>query len=88
MRNVEDLLNWGEAKRIDCSEGVFDLRKAEPDEFFWDVYGEAKDELKEAGIRLKKNDETGKWTVNWWKRIDDADTAAEEDDAPPDDLPF
>jgi hypothetical protein len=68
--DIEKLLPWSPAVRLNTKLGHRMLRKAKPNENFsraWNNGG--KDQLKAAGVSWSKDDRTGEWTVCWWQPI-------------------
>ena len=53
--DVETLLKWGEPQTIDTRGGLKTIRKAKPDERFWNLWRERKEELKNLGLTVYKN---------------------------------
>ncbi|MHC1623152.1 MAG: DEAD/DEAH box helicase [Candidatus Methanospirareceae archaeon] len=66
---IEELIDWGEAKRVNTKKGPRNLRKAEPNQNFWSAWKQSKAELKAAGVSVGKHYKTGKWEVCWWMPI-------------------
>lgn len=69
--NLEKLLKWSEPKTLNTKYGLKNLREAlePPDEGFWTLWKENKEEMKEQGISVKK-DPDGSWVVNWWQKVE------------------
>jgi hypothetical protein len=75
---VKHLLNWGPPRSVNTRRGPRLLREAEIVPDFWDVWRNQKDELKEAGVSVSKDDETDQWKALWWE-----DPAAPEGNSKP-----
>jgi SWI/SNF-related matrix-associated actin-dependent regulator 1 of chromatin subfamily A len=70
---LETLLPWSDAKRVDTKAGLRLLRKAEPTEAFWNVWRQAKEQLRKAGI--SPGNFQGKWEVCWWQPLPQEEVA-------------
>lgn len=68
MMDIKSLLPWSEPKRVDTKNGERLLHTAAPNDKFWTVWRQQKDQLKSAGISCAKN-ESGVWQVCWWQQI-------------------
>lgn len=64
---LEKLVNWSEAKRVNTKHGPRLLRKGHTTELFWDAWKQHKQTLKDAGISCGKNTKTGEWEATWWQ---------------------
>lgn len=71
--NIEGLLPWSAPREVQTKFGPRILRKAEPSETFWLYWRDEQARLKEAGISLGKDKQTGAWEVCWWGKLDDAE---------------
>ena len=67
--NLETVLPWGDAKRVNTKRGPRDLMKAEPTPEFWDLWREAKEDLKSAGISISKDKDSGSWLAMFWRPV-------------------
>src|SRR3972149_12167507 len=66
---LKDLnISWGTPKRVNTKQGPRDLHKAPATENFWLLWKKNKEELKNAGISVSKED-TGAWCVMYWAPI-------------------
>jgi len=81
--DVEKILAWGEPQRIYTRNGECMVRKATPDERFWGVWRERKEDLKALGLSVfKRND--GAFEVTLWPPRDGAArTLPAEDNSTP-----
>lgn len=79
---IENLLPWGESKRVATKAGERILRKAATTEKFWEIWNANKDALKSAGVSLGKDQKTGNWEVCLWQPLSaetvQAENAAKE----------
>lgn len=64
---IQELANWSEPKRVRTKHGPKDLLKATPGDAFWEAWKSAKQQLKDAGISLSKNEDG--WEALWWRPI-------------------
>ena len=71
---IEEITDWGPAKRVETKRGPRMLRKASPTDNFWNAWRSAKDDLKAAGVSCGK-DRAGNWEATWWLPLDAADQA-------------
>ena len=71
-----DDLNWTEPKPVNTRFGRKLLRKANPNEYFWDSWRENKKRLKEEGYSVTKN-EKGEWEVLHWSDPENKDEIIE-----------
>lgn len=62
---LETILPWGDPRTIQTSRGERILRKASPDQAFWELWREHKEEIKAAGISVGKFN--GEFEVAWWQ---------------------
>lgn len=74
---IKSLLPWGPEKQVDTARGIWFLRVAPPTEGFWSAWRAAKDALRDAGIGVGKNRNSGAWEVCWWRALD-PEAAAKE----------
>lgn len=69
IQTIEDLVDWGEPRRVQTAYGPRILYKGDPTQDFWSEWKVDKQGLKDAGISVRKvGDE---WEVCWWKVPDD-----------------
>lgn len=76
---IEKLVGWTAARRVETKNGPRMLRTAETTVEFWDAWRSGKDILKEAGVSCSRRS-NGSWEANWWlplvekeqKRVDAA----------------
>lgn len=66
---LSDLLDWSPAKRVETRNGPRMLRKATPNERFWEAWKQHKQTLKDAGISCARNN-FGLWEVCWWQELE------------------
>ena len=77
--NIETLLPWGKPKEVSTRNGPRILRRARPDETFWQVWRTQKEELKAGGVSVSADldaEAEGKYWVNWWAELPSAVQAA------------
>ena len=67
-KTTKSELKWSDPKRVATRNGDRILRTAKPDENFWVVWKEKKDELRLKGVTVTKDDKN-QWLVCWWKPI-------------------
>lgn len=67
---ISDLVAWGPAKRVETRNGPRMLRKAPPNDQFWEAWRQHKDALKEVGVTCGRNN-LGLWEVCWWQLLDE-----------------
>jgi len=78
--NLEQMLNWGASKRVRTSKGLRDMLQATPTEAFSKLWkSEAKAMLQAAGIGWLKDQDTGVWSVVWWRPIPEGEQQATAD---------
>lgn len=70
--NIETLVPWGAAKRVETRSGPRNLRVAPVSPAFWDAWRAGKDALKAAGVSCGK-DRAGNWEACWWQPISQAE---------------
>lgn len=75
--NLETLLPWSDARRVETKNGPRILRKAAPSAAFRAAWGSSKAGLKAAGIGWSQELKTGEWQVCWWQPL----PAAEQEQA-------
>lgn len=86
---IEKLVNWSSARRVETKNGPRMLRTAATTEEFWAAWRSSKETLKAAGVSCGKN-RIGDWEAAWWlplaaeerKKVDaalDASRATEAD---------
>lgn len=68
---MEDL-NWGDEKLVMTKFGERFVRVASPTSSFWNEWKTKKQELKDSGISVSKDD-NGDWVVTHWKEVDQAE---------------
>lgn len=61
---IEELANWSKPKRVETRKGPMLLRTAQPADPFWLAWRSGKDQLKQAGVSVTKQD--GSWECCWW----------------------
>ena len=66
-KNYPMKMNWSEPKRVHTKNGYRILVTSKPDEKFWIAWKENKQSLKDKGISVSKDEQTGEWEVQWWK---------------------
>jgi len=77
-KNYPMKMNWSEPKRVHTKRGYRILLTAHPDEKFWITWKENKQSLKDKGISVSKDEQTGEWEVQWWKPDKKAEKTKEE----------
>lgn len=65
---VETLLPWSEPREVQTKQGPRTVRNAEPDEPFWTVWRQNKEQLRTLGLSV--GEYKGKWQVAWWRKLD------------------
>ena len=66
-KNSPSTMVWSEPKRVHTKNGYRFLVTAKPDEKFWVEWRENKQDLKDKGMSVSKDEQTGEWEVQWWK---------------------
>lgn len=66
MKIVIDSLEWEPPKEINTRGGPMQIKKASPNEQFWELWRQYKPQLQAAGFTISNFQ--GVWTVNWWER--------------------
>jgi len=66
---VAELVHWSESRRVETKYGPRNLRSAKPNEEFWAAWKSDKQTLRDAGISLGKDRQTGEWEACWWQPI-------------------
>jgi len=66
-KNSPSTMVWSEPKRVHTKNGYRYLVTAKPDEKFWVEWRENKQALKDKGMSVSKDEQTGEWEVLWWK---------------------
>lgn len=70
METINGLsLSWGEWREVSTSRGDRLLRSANPNENFWALWRERKEEIKALGISVSNY--RGEWSVSQWKNVDE-----------------
>ena len=69
---VETLLRWGKSKEVETKNGSRILRKARPDEAFWELWNANQGALRSMGISVSK-DLSEQWEVCLWQVLDAAE---------------
>lgn len=64
--DLEKIVKWSPAFEVQTKNGPRMLRKAEPNEDFWNAWRASKDQMKAAGISCGKNFESQQWECCWW----------------------
>lgn len=67
--NLEALTTWTEPREVQTKYGPRILRKATPDETFWRLWAQRKDELKGLGLSVSKDLNSGAFQVCWWSKL-------------------
>ena len=63
---IETLLRWGKSKEVETKNGSRILRKARPDEAFWELWNANQGALRSMGISVSK-DLSEQWEVCLWQ---------------------
>lgn len=68
--NTPVSLIWSEPKTI---KGTWLLRIADPDSAFWDWWKHSPtvSSYKDGGVKPRKNDYSGRWELQWWRKLGD-----------------
>lgn len=67
---IEALLPWSTPREVPTKRGLRILRKAKPNEAFWNAWRAGKAQLQAHGIGVGKSDYSGgDWEVTWWREI-------------------
>lgn len=76
LTDIEKLLPWSEGTNVSTRMGPKRLREAilATGTTFWGVWKASKEELKELGVSVKKDQ--GKWKACWWQDLDPKAAAA------------
>lgn len=82
--DLESVLDWSEPERKKTKRGVRILRKADPNEDFWQLWNANKSKLKDMGISPSKW--KGKWEVCWWQEPEDKKESVEKSKASDSDI--
>jgi superfamily II DNA or RNA helicase len=61
-----DSLDWSDPEEINTKAGPMMLRKAPPNNDFWEAWKEHKDTFQKSGFNVSKF--KGNWSVNWWTK--------------------
>lgn len=69
---IETLLRWGKSKEVETKNGSRILRKARPDEAFWELWNANQGALRSMGISVSK-DLSEQWEVCLWQVLDAAE---------------
>jgi superfamily II DNA or RNA helicase len=69
MDDVHERFDWIDSGLKQLRDGgCRRLLHMEPGDAFWGLWSDCKDDLKRMGLSPRKD---GKWTVNWWMRLED-----------------
>ena len=69
---IETLLRWGKPREVETKNGPRVLRKARPDEAFWDLWNTNQGALRSMGVSVSK-DLSEQWEACWWQVLDAAE---------------
>ncbi len=61
-----DTLDWSEPHIVDTRRGLKSVQNATPNDAFWKAWQENKEQVKDAGYSVRKNEEEGTWEVSYW----------------------
>jgi hypothetical protein len=68
LPGVTDLI-WTAPRTISTGEGPMQLKKATPNQAFWELWRKYGPAFSDAGFSVSEFPrDSGKWTVNWWDR--------------------
>ena len=81
MTDIPNLLKWGPPQRVFTHRCERTLRKAEPDDRFWQLWQTHRAALSAAGVvpGKKFKGKEGEWEVCWWQSISAAEVAVREE---------
>lgn len=74
--DLAKLTTWSAPKEVQTKRGPRILRKATPDENFWQVWRLHQQMLRGLGLSVSKDLQSGAWQVLWWQELDPAVLAA------------
>jgi len=74
---IAALLDWSNPKPVRTKNGPRQLSTAAPTNEFWSLWRSQKDDLRNAGLSVGQNRQSGEWEVCWWF-IDTEKIAREE----------
>jgi superfamily II DNA or RNA helicase len=80
--NVETLLPWGAPQEISTRNGAKIIRKAMPDQNFWNLWRSRREEIKALGVTVFKNN-SGQFEATLWPPRNIEPIAAPQDDSVP-----
>lgn len=66
---VEALVKWGKPREVPTKFGPRLLRKANPDEAFWNAWRAGKEQLRALGVAVSKNPQSQEWELCWWQEV-------------------
>jgi hypothetical protein len=66
--DIRALCSWSEPKRVNTRNGPMMLSTAPADSKFWELWRQAKLELKGAGVSCGKS-RSGEWEACWWQPL-------------------
>src|SRR5215210_1265418 len=65
MIDAATLLPWSEPSVVATGQGPKMVRKAKPNDAFWELWRTQKEELKSVGVQPSRYG-GGEWTIFWW----------------------
>ena len=61
-----ETLDWSEPRTVDTRQGLKSVQNATPNDAFWNAWKENKEQVRDVGYSVRKNEEEGIWEVAYW----------------------